>query len=60
MTMKATSRPSRKTPLNETVNEYQSAPARTSLPARRASSRSRAKAASSSYSALKPLARRIA
>src|SRR6476620_11018717 len=42
MTMKATSRPSRNTPLNATVNAYQSIPPRRSAPARRASSRSRA------------------
>ena len=33
ITMKATSRPSSRTPLNATVNEYQSSPARSSSPA---------------------------
>ena len=51
-TMKATSSPSRKTPLKERVKEYQSRPARETVPARRASSCSWRKIASSSWSAL--------
>src|SRR5215475_4493058 len=59
-TMNTTSSPSSSTPLNESVNPYQSTPARSTWAAPRASSSSRAKIASSSWSALYPLARRIA
>src|SRR5262249_51579803 len=53
-TMNATSRPSRNTPLNATVNAYQSRPARSSITAVRASSTSARKMASSSWRALRP------
>src|SRR3954454_4088188 len=52
MTMKTTSSPSSRTPLKETVSEYQSSPPCCSSPARVASSRCRRKASSSSWSAL--------
>src|SRR5439155_1494189 len=51
-TMNATSSPSSSTPLNESVNPYQSRPARFSTSAPRASAVSCAKIASSSWSAL--------
>ena len=58
--MKTTSRPSSRTPLNATVNEYQSRPRRRSSPAAAACSRSSRNASSSSCRSLKPLERRIA
>src|SRR5262245_26121173 len=59
ITMNATSSPSSSTPLKATVNDYQSTRA-VPASASSASRRSRAKAAASSWSGLKPLARRIA
>src|SRR5581483_879819 len=59
-TMNATSRPSSSTPLNESVNPYQSTPPRSRGAAVFASASSREKISSSSCSALNPLARRIA
>src|SRR6185436_4052099 len=52
ITMKTTSSPSSSTPLNATVNEYQSSPARRSPPAASASACSRRNASSSSCSGL--------
>ena len=58
--MKTTSRPSSRTPLNATVNEYQSSPARSSSCATRPAPAPTRKASSSSCSSLYPLERRIA
>src|SRR5512133_512426 len=52
ITMKTTSSPSSRTPLKAMVKEYQSSPARRSLPAASASARSRRNASSSSCSGL--------
>src|SRR5262245_11796583 len=59
-TMNTTSRPSSKTPLNESVNEYQSIAPADGSPARSAASTSRLYADASSRLALRPAARRIA
>src|SRR5579871_692514 len=58
--MNTTSSPSSSTPLNDRTKPYQSSPARSTRSAPSASASSRAKIASSSCSALNPLARRIA
>ncbi len=60
ITMKTTSAPSRKTPLNETTNAIQSSPNRRSSRARFAASACSRKASSSSCSAFSPAERRIA